>query len=379
MASMGITAVLAISFVLAGCVYKPTIREVPSDQLAIPPAALGESSTRTQMGTPAVLDLYGETRRSCGYENTFPHPSVAYETCNLRDAHYPMHCECLSRDCLRPMGQACRSWSLQPNVTLLPVLPPVIKAPVCHIQVRHSRPHPVRRPVLVRRPTLLRKPRCAAIHYKPALPHSSPVVLERYVPAPVDRCGCAVAHRGRAYLTSADMTFITHGYGKLASSGIWVQVVNRTFTATLVRATNWQREELQSFNSRYTYAPQSVHTFALPIERSVFGYGFFATQRDRAHYLEKIPGRDQHIWFKSDCRHLLFQVGIMARSAMLGTTGNTFGFDGRTVWSGYGGHNRWDFTAILTLHFSDGSRIIYERPFVMLNSVNGKLVLTRFR
>ncbi len=361
-------ALLALSAVLTGCTYRTVVRVVPApmteyktpQRIVAAPGDVNENISDSVLIQKSQFRACPRKGRLFGLNEHSPACLSRVKRC---------HCQMWFCPGSRRIGasRVCAPRQLLFKPRLLPIHPLLPTMPSCHIRPRA--------PVVVRKIA----PRCPALHAPVRALRSSPRVIERYVAAPVERCGCTRPYQGRPYLTGADMTFITHGYGKRATTGIWVQVVNRTFTSTLVRATNWQHTELQSFNTRYAYAPRSIHTFALPLERSVFGYGFFATQRDRAHYLEKIPGRDQRRWFKSDCRHLLFQVGIMARGAMLGTTGNTFGFDGRSVWSGYGGHDRWDFTAILTLHFSDGSAIIYERPFVLLDSTNDKLVLTRFR
>ncbi len=193
----------------------------------------------------------------------------------------------------------------------------------------------------------------------------------------------ALTHRntkGSARLDKVTLTFQTLKYGKKPTTGVWVLVVDNTWNTTLVRATNLART--QRLSNRYAVAsarfrPGSVHILDLPFERSRYGYGFFASDKDANRILARIPRSQRRIWHKRNCEHLYFKIGFMPRSALLGTTGNTFGFEGTPTFSGYGGQDRWTFDAFLTLYFSDGSKLIYERKNLSLESRNGKLVFTK--
>lgn len=190
------------------------------------------------------------------------------------------------------------------------------------------------------------------------------------------------SQRNDPTLQRVAITFQTLGHGKKATSGIWILAVDNTWNHTLVRATNLARtqymDNAQEVQRAY-FAPYSIHTLDLPFSRSRLAYGLFASDRDSAHLLERIPPSQQRIWRKSNCRHLYFKIGLMARSALLGTTGNTFGFDSQRTFSGYGGHDKWTFNVFLTLYFNDGSKLVYVRRGLSLDSHNGRLVFTNTR
>ena len=179
-------------------------------------------------------------------------------------------------------------------------------------------------------------------------------------------------------LTRVTLTFLTGKHAKLASSGVWVLVVDRTWNTTLVRSTNIERAYSGggTLPSHGYFARYSSHAVVLPFARSNRTYGIFATgqQLEEHHYV--IPRAALRVWRKNNCRHLIFEIGLMARGALLGTTGNTFGFDGHPVYSGYGGYNKWTFGVLLTLYFNDGSSFTYYRPNLTLTSTDGKLVFT---
>jgi hypothetical protein len=71
-----------------------------------------------------------------------------------------------------------------------------------------------------------------------------------------------------------------------------------------------------------------------------------------------------------------FLVGVMANSALMGTQGSYFGFEGKKVFSGYGGEQRWNFDATLVLTFADGTTIEESHLGQRLDSEQGELVLT---
>lgn len=183
-------------------------------------------------------------------------------------------------------------------------------------------------------------------------------------------------------LEKVTMTFETLQYPKKATSGIWVLSVNNTWNDTLVRSSNLA--ETENVSNEYAvrdayFAPYSTHTLDLPFARSRYGYDLFASDLDRQHLLDRIPRSERRVWRKSNCERLYFKVGLMARSALLGTTGNTFGFDRQNTYSGFGGENKWSFNAFLTLYFNDGSKLVYARRNLTLDSHNGKLVFIRAR
>lgn len=153
-------------------------------------------------------------------------------------------------------------------------------------------------------------------------------------------------------LTKATLRLYTGAHEKLPTSGVWVLVTDSSGQTTVARVTNTAR----SPNDRY--AMSSIHEIDLPLD---------AHKQDRA----------LTVFYKEGLHRPRFSVGIMANSAMIGTQGSYYGFEGKRVFSGYGGENTWSFDATLILTFEDGSTIEATHVGQLLNSQQGELVLTK--
>jgi hypothetical protein len=153
-------------------------------------------------------------------------------------------------------------------------------------------------------------------------------------------------------LTKATLRLYTGAQEKLPTTGVWVLVTDSSGQTTVARVTNIAR----STADRYTMS--SIHEINLPLD---------SHKQDRA----------LTVFYKEGLHRPRFSVGIMANSTMIGTQGSYYGFEGKKVFSGYGGENRWSFDATLILTFSDGSTIDVTHVGQQLNSQQGELVMTK--
>jgi hypothetical protein len=157
---------------------------------------------------------------------------------------------------------------------------------------------------------------------------------------------------GGPALVSVTLVTDTGAYAKLPDSGLWVLVTDRSGKTTVARVTNVARSAADLYESG------TRHQFEVPLDNH---------KQDRP----------VTIFYKEGLHHFRFAVGMMAQSAKIGTQGSFFGFEGKNVYSGYGGENLWTFDATVILRFNDGSTLESRRVGQGLSSQEGKLVFTR--
>jgi hypothetical protein len=155
-------------------------------------------------------------------------------------------------------------------------------------------------------------------------------------------------------LTGVSLRVYTGAHEKLPSTGVWALVTDSSGQTTVARVTNIAR------STEDAYLTGSVHELKLPLD---------VHKQDRA----------LTVFYKEALHNIRFSVGIMANSTKIGTQGSYYGFEGKPVFSGYGGENTWSFDATVVLTFADGSTIESRHVGQRLASQGGKLVLTTLK